>query len=230
MTRKLILVIEDEMGIREMLRYALEAASFSIIEAHTVAEAEQILKKQKPHLILLDWMLPGGSGVKYIEKLKSNPLTRIIPIIMLTARAEEHHKIVGLEQGADDYITKPFSPRELIARINSVLRRGGTVVNGNLCIGELCLNQETKEVFIQDQKIFLTPIQYLLLHFLISHPNKVYSREQLLDSIWTDQLEVMPRTVDMQIRRLRKQLQTYGYDQLIETVRGLGYQLRRSPL
>lgn len=228
MTRKLILIVEDEIAIRQMLRYALEAASFKIIEAHDVSEAEQVLKKNKPHLILLDWMLPGGSGVKYIEKLKSNPLTRIIPIIMLTARAEEHHKIIGLEQGADDYITKPFSPRELVARINSVLRRGGMIISGDFCIDELRLNEETKEVFIKDQKILLTPIQYQLLHFFMSHPNKVYNREQLLNSIWADQLEIMPRTVDMQIRRLRKQLQIFGYDQLIETVRGLGYQLRRT--
>ncbi len=227
MTRKSILIVEDESAIRQMVRYALEAASFKIIEAQNTAEAELILKKQKPHLILLDWMLPGCSGVKYIEKLKANPLTRIIPVIMLTARAEEHHKITGLEQGADDYITKPFSPRELIARINSVLRRGGTVIDGNFWIDELRLNQETQEVYIQDQKIFLTSIQYQLLYFFILNPNKVYTREQLLDSIWSDDLDIMPRTVDMQIRRLRKQLQPFGYDKIIETIRSLGYQLKR---
>jgi two-component system phosphate regulon response regulator PhoB len=219
----MVLIIEDEIAIRELLRCALEDVSFHVLEAGNIREANLILQKQLPHLILLDWMLPGGSGVEYIKKLKSHARTQTIPIIMLTARAEEHHKISGLEQGADDYITKPFSPRELIARIKSVLRRGGSIIDGNLHIAQLRLNKETKEVFIQEEKILFTPAEYHLLYFFLTHPKKVYSREQLLDILWPHQEEVMPRTIDMQIRRLRKRLKSFGYDQWIQTVRGMGY-------
>jgi len=226
MRKPLVLVVEDEVAIRDMLRFALEAVEFKIIEAGNISEATAVLKKEKPDLILLDWMLPGGSGIQYIRQLKSSPKTKAIPIIMLTAKAEEHNKVVGLEQGADDYITKPFSPRELIARIRSVLRRGGRVIDGYLSLGKLRVSEETTEAWIENKKLLLTPIEFRLLLFFIKHPQRVYSREQLLDHVWPHQAEILPRAVDVNIRRLRDHLKPFGYDKMIVTARGSGYQLQ----
>lgn len=219
-----ILVIEDEVAIRDMLRLALETAEFNISEAGSTTEATLQLKKEKPDIILLDWMLPGGSGVEYIRQLKSSPETKAIPIIMLTAKAEEHNKIMGLDQGADDYVTKPFSPRELIARIRSVLRRGGRVVDGYLSLGKLRINEKTSEAWIESEKLVLTPIEFRLLLFFIKHPRRVYSREQLLDHVWPHQSDIFPRAVDVNIRRLRNRLKPFKYEKIIVTVRGGGYQ------
>jgi two-component system, OmpR family, phosphate regulon response regulator PhoB len=219
-----ILIVEDEIAIRDMLRFALEPAGFNVLEATTTQEADQVLKSQRPQLILLDWMLPGCSGINYIKQLKMNPLTQAVPIVMLTARAEEHNKVTGLEIGADDYITKPFSPRELIARIKSVLRRGGLVVDGFLRMGKLQINPATHEVFIEKEKLSLTPAEYRLLHFLLTHPKRVYSRNQLLEHVWPHQQEITERAVDVQIRRLRDRLKPYGYHCWIQTTRGAGYQ------
>lgn len=226
MRKLLVLVVEDEVAIRDMLRFALEAAEFDLLEAGSITEAKGVLKKAKPDIILLDWMLPGGSGVQYIRELKSSPETKAIPIIMLTAKAEEHNKIVGLEQGADDYVTKPFSPRELIARIRSVLRRGGRVVDGYLSLGKLRVSEKTNEVWVENTKLSLTPIEFRLLLFFIKHPQRVYSREQLLDHVWPHQAEILPRAVDVNIRRLRDHLKPFSYDKMIVTVRGSGYQLQ----
>jgi two-component system phosphate regulon response regulator PhoB len=226
MTRSIvILIVEDEIAIRDMLRFALEPAGFVVLEATNTHEANQLLKQQRPHLILVDWMLPGCSGINFIKHLKINHLTQSIPIIMLTARAEEHNKVTGLEVGADDYITKPFSPRELIARIQSVLRRGGLVIDGFLRMGSLQMNTATHEVFVAKEKLFLTPVEYRLLHFLLTHPKRVYSRSQLLDHVWPNQEDITERTVDVQIRRLRDRLKPFGYHHWIQTTRGAGYQL-----
>lgn len=226
--RRLILIVEDESAIRDMISFALEPAGFSILEATTTQEAEKILQQELPDLILLDWMLPGQSGVSYIKQLKKETRTKSIPIIMLTARAEEHNKITGLEVGADDYITKPFSPRELIARINTVLRRGGAISPDNqIQFDELIIDMNTRKVSIANELIKLTPIEYKLLYFLITHPNRVYTRAELLDHVWPNQTDITERTVDTQIRRLRDQLKIKNYDHYIKTTRGVGYQFSK---
>lgn len=223
-----ILIIEDEITIRDMLRFALEPSGFEIMEAGSAKEAEHLMAKNIPQLILLDWMLPGLSGVDFAKKLKGKATTQNIPIIMLTAKAEETNKIKGLETGADDYITKPFSPRELIARVRTVLRRGPLVSPDDLIsVRGLQLNIQSHQLTINHEVIELTPIEYRLLHFFITHPNRVYNREQLLDHIWGGEKYIDERTVDVQIRRLRDRLKPYGYHVHIKTVRGSGYQFIR---
>lgn len=226
-----ILIIEDEITIRDMLRFALEPAGFDIMEAGSSKEAELQIAKSIPHLILLDWMLPGLSGVDIASKLKSNQTTQNIPIIMLTAKAEESNKIKGLETGADDYITKPFSPRELIARVKTVLRRGPLISPDDLIVvKELQLNVKSQQLTINNEIISLTPIEYRLLYFFITHANRVYSREQLLDHIWGGEKYIDERTVDVQIRRLRNRLKPFGYHVYIKTMRGSGYQFMRDKI
>ncbi len=220
-----ILIIEDEIAIRDMLRYALEAAGFTVQEAGNASEAEQKIAQQIPDLILLDWMLPTISGIEFIKQLKRKPLIKDIPIIMLTAKAEEENKIKGLETGVDDYITKPFSPRELIARIKTVLRRSPLVTpEGIIQIGDLCLDTNTHQVTIKKQAIELAPIEYKLLYFFVTHQDRVYNREQLLDQVWGGENYIDERTVDVQIRRLRSRLKPHGYETRIKTIRGAGYQ------
>lgn len=225
MIKNQILIVEDETAIRDLIKFALEPAGFELLEAENSKIAEQHLSQNNPALILLDWMLPGMSGIDFIKQLKQNVKTRDIPIIMLTAKAEESNKIKGLETGADDYITKPFSPRELIARIKTVLRRGLLATpEGIIQIQDLCLNTLTRQLTIKDKLLKLPPIEYRLLHFFITHQNRVYSREQLLDHIWGNEIYIDERTVDVQIRRLRRRLKPYNYDQYIQTARGAGYQ------
>ena len=220
-----ILIVEDEITIRDMLRFALEPAGFEIMEAGSAKEAEQQMAKYMPQLILLDWMLPGMSGVDFASSLKNKTTTQNIPIIMLTAKAEESHKIKGLETGADDYITKPFSPRELIARVKTVLRRGPLVSPTDLIrVHDLTLNLQSQQLTINNNIIELTPIEYRLLRFFMTHPNRVYNREQLLDHVWGGEKYIDERTVDVQIRRLRDRLKPHGYEVFIKTVRGSGYQ------
>ncbi len=225
MKKQMILIVEDEIAIRDMLQFALTPAGFHVVEASNAKEAELQIAKTIPDLILLDWMLPGVSGIDFTKQLKKNKTTQSIPIIMLTARAEEENKIKGLTVGADDYVTKPFSPRELIARIKTVLRRG-VLMNPDsvIQVRELQLNVDTHEVTIQTQRIELKPIEYKILHFFVTHQNRVYSREQLLMHIWGGETNVDERTVDVQIKRLRNCLQPFGYDAYIRTVRGSGYQ------
>lgn len=231
MPKPLILVIEDETAIRDMLRFALETAGYQLIEATNTQEADQHLMHQQPQLILLDWMLPGCSGIQYIKQLRNNAKTRSIPIIMLTAKAEEHNKISGLEVGADDYVTKPFSPKELIARIKTVMRRGVLVSpHHEIVMDDLVINVDSKTVTIKNQLLQLTPNEYRLLHFLMTHANRVYSRQQLLDNVWPHQMEITERTVDVQIRRLRNRLKLYNHHLLIQTVRGNGYQFCRDKI
>jgi len=223
-----ILIVEDEEGIREMLGYALGKEGFVFDEADSVDTARLLVEKEAPDLILMDWMLPGMSGLDYAKKLRKNPETREIPIIMLTARTEEADKIRGLDCGADDYITKPFSTRELVARINAVLRRSrAEVKNGIIDIEGLSLDPETYRVTANGKSIEISPTEFRLLHFFISHPERVYTRAQLLDQVWGQNVYVEERTVDVHIRRLRKTLEPYGFNNYIQTVRSVGYRFSR---
>jgi len=224
MQNKQILVVEDEASIRDMLRFALERVEFRITLAANAQEARLRIAESRPDLILLDWMMPGLSGVEYAKELKNAATTKDIPIIMVTARAEEEDKVRALNIGADDYVSKPFSFPELIARIQAVLRRampGG--VEERLSVAGLEVDAASQRVTAKGEPIKLGPTEYRLLHFFISHPERVYTREQVLDRVWGQNVYVEERTVDVHIRRLRKALQPYGYDNMIQTVRGTGY-------
>ncbi|WP_419596773.1 phosphate regulon transcriptional regulator PhoB [Thiolapillus sp.] len=222
----IILLVEDEGPIRDMLRFALSRAGMEMLDVETVKQAKELLAVRRPDLILLDWMLPDENGLALLRRLRKKKDLRDIPVIMLTARAGEEDKIKGLEVGADDYITKPFSPPELIARIRAVLRRAtGADTDGNLKLGKLNLNPDTRRVFCGGAEISLGPTEYRLLEFLLSHAERVYSRGQLLDYVWPDSGEREERTVDVSIRRLRKLLAPHGCDRLVRTVRGAGYSL-----
>ena len=221
-----ILIIEDESAIREMLGYALMKDGYSFLEAADVEQARPILQHDKPDLILIDWMLPGMSGVDYARRVRNTPETRDIPIIMLTARGEEADKVRGLDTGADDYITKPFSTKELLARIRALLRRtstGDEQQKAIISMGGLTLDPETFRVTANNETIDISPTEFRLLHFFITHPERVYSRAQLLDQVWGQNVYVEERTVDVHIRRLRKTLGSYGFDKFIQTVRSVGY-------
>jgi two-component system phosphate regulon response regulator PhoB len=219
-----ILIVEDEEGIREMLGYTLSREGFNFDEADNVDSASTLLESTLPDLILLDWMLPGMSGLDYARRLRKSPETRHIPIIMLTAKTDETDKVKGLDYGADDYITKPFSTRELVSRIKAVLRRSQSVSDkGTIEIEGLSLDPETYRVSAHGQSIEISPTEFRLLHFFISHPERVYTRAQLLDQVWGQNVYVEERTVDVHIRRLRKTLQPYGFDKYIQTVRSVGY-------
>jgi two-component system phosphate regulon response regulator PhoB len=225
MKTNVILVVEDETAIKDMIRFALTPNGFEIMEASHVNEAQQKMASRMPDLILLDWMLPGMNGIDFAKQLKQKPTTRNIPIIMLTAKAEEENKIKGFEVGIDDYVTKPFSPRELVARIKTVLRRGPLVTpEGIIQVHDLRLDTNTHELSIHNQIITLTPIEYKLYYFFVTHQDRIYSREQLLDLIWGGDKFIDERTVDVQIRRLRNRLKPHGYDRCIKTMRGAGYQ------
>ncbi|MCK4493441.1 MAG: phosphate regulon transcriptional regulator PhoB [Methylococcales bacterium] len=220
-----ILVVEDEEAINEMLVMILAQAGFKVFSAMSAEAAQTILGDNViPNLILLDWMLPDISGIEFAKQLKKDPLYQEIPIILLTARGEEEDKIKGLEMGADDYVTKPFSPRELIARIKAVIRRSHKFLNeGVLTTQMLSLNIEQHYLMIGHQKVDLSPMEFKLLAFFMSHQNKVYSRTQLLDRVWGRNIYIEERTVDVHIRRLRKILDKYQQKHLVQTVRGFGY-------
>jgi two-component system phosphate regulon response regulator PhoB len=224
MAGKRVLVVEDEAAIRDMLRFALERAEFGVSVAGDVPAARLRVAEQRPDLILLDWMLPGMPGVDFARELKSGNTTKDIPVIMVTARSEEEDTVRGLNLGCDDYVTKPFSFPELIARIHAVLRRtvpGG--VEETLAVSGLQVDAASQRVTARGEPIHLGPTEYRLLHFFISHPERVYTREQVLDRVWGQNVYVEERTVDVHIRRLRKALAPYGYDAMIQTVRGTGY-------
>ena len=219
-----ILIVDDEGAIRDMLGYALMKAGFLCEEAADAQAARSTLKVERPDLILLDWMLPGMSGIDYARRRKSAPETRDIPIIMLTAKGEEADKVRGLETGADDYITKPFSTRELVARVRAVLRRYVKAETGALIeINGLRLDPETYRVTANGQDIEISPTEFKLLRFFIGHPERVYSRSRLLDQVWGENVYVEERTVDVHIRRLRKTLEPFGFQRYIQTVRSVGY-------
>ncbi len=219
-----ILVVEDEQAIREMLEMVLENGGFEIISVDCAERAIESLSDQIPDLILLDWMLPGISGIELEKRLKKSDSYNAIPIILLTARGEEEDKIKGLETGADDYITKPFSPRELIARIKAVVRRTNKSFGvERIVFGNLALDVEQHQIMIADNPLEVSPTEFRLMQFFMSNPDKVYSRNQLLDQVWGRNIYIDERTVDVHIRRLRKILAKYQLDELIQTVRGFGY-------
>jgi two-component system, OmpR family, phosphate regulon response regulator PhoB len=224
MQGKTILVVEDEAPIREMLRFALSRAEFRVVEAASAQEARLRIADQRPDLILMDWMMPGVSGVDLTRELKLQTTTRDIPVIMVTARTEEEDKVRGLNVGCDDYVSKPFSYPELIARIQAVLRRampGGE--EERVAINGLVVDAASQRVTAKGAPVKLGPTEYRLLHFFVSHPERVYTREQVLDRVWGQNVYVEERTVDVHIRRLRKALEPFGYDGMIQTVRGSGY-------
>ncbi len=223
MTGKTVLIVDDEAPIREMIAVALEMADYDYLEASDALEAHALIVDKHPDLVLLDWMLPGTSGVELARRLKKEEATADIPIIMLTAKVEEDNKIQGLEVGADDYITKPFSPRELVARLKAVLRRATPPgVDAPIEVEGLTLDPIGHRVSTEEGALNMGPTEYRLLQFFMTHQERVYTRSQLLDQVWGGNVYVEERTVDVHIRRLRKALGDQ-YDYLIQTVRGAGY-------
>jgi len=220
-----ILIVDDEPAIREMLMMTLEMAGFESLQAADISEAHQQVVDHRPALILLDWMLPGDkSGVDFCRMLKNDEMLAEIPVIMLTAKSEEDSKVHGLDAGADDYMTKPFSTRELISRIKAVLRRSSALSSDRpIEIGALSLNPKSQRVTANDQVIDLGPTEYRLLAFFMSHPERAYTRPQLLDQVWGGNVYIEDRTIDVNIRRLRKLLKPFGCHTFIQTVRGTGY-------
>jgi len=225
-----ILIVEDEPGIQELLKFNLGHHGHEVIVASDAEEASARMRDSLPDLILLDWMLPGASGIELARRIRSDPRLKDIPIIMLTARGDERDKVLGLETGADDYITKPFSPRELMARIQAVLRRRAPqMTEDTVEIAGLRLDPVAHRVHGDGSPLDLGPTEFRLLHFLMTHVERVYSRSQLLDQVWGDHVFVEERTVDVHIRRLRSALEPSGHDRLIQTVRGAGYRLSSHP-
>jgi two-component system phosphate regulon response regulator PhoB len=221
-----VLVVEDEPAILELLKVNLVDSGYEVRTAEDAETAQRSIREQLPDLLLLDWMLPGQSGLALARQLRSEPRTRELPIIMVTARSDEGDKVAGLEAWVDDYVTKPFSPRELKARIKAVLRRRAPeAAQETLQAGPLRLDPVTHRVTVDDQPVHLGPTEFRLLRFLLARPERVHSRAQLLDQVWGDQVYVEERTVDVHIRRLRAALEPFGQDALIETVRGAGYRL-----
>ncbi|MCO4811129.1 MAG: phosphate regulon transcriptional regulator PhoB [Gammaproteobacteria bacterium] len=223
MTAKKILIVEDEQAIREMTAFHLSRAGYEVFEAQDCREARALLADNRPDLALIDWMLPDMSGLELTRTLKRDKEFDDLAIIMVTARADERDKVSGLEGGADDYITKPFSPRELVARIRAVLRRAANSTDEVVSAGVLELDGAGHRVSSSGQEIKLGPTEYRLLHFLMTHAERVYSRTQLLDRVWGANVYVEERTVDVHIRRLRKALTAASADDYIQTVRGAGY-------
>ncbi|OGT35747.1 MAG: DNA-binding response regulator [Gammaproteobacteria bacterium RIFCSPHIGHO2_12_FULL_37_14] len=219
-----LLVIEDEEAIRDMLRFSLPATDFVLLDAESTSKAMNILAYRIPDLIILDWMLPDKSGIDFIKVIRKQDILKDMPIIMLTAKAEEDNKIKGLTVGADDYLTKPFSPNELVARIKTVLRRGLIKsTSGEIKIGNIILNVNKCQVFIDEQLLKLTPTEYKIIHFFMLHPNKKYSRDQLITHIWGRNAYIDERTIDVQMKRLRQKLKPFGYHHHIKTIRNVGY-------
>jgi two-component system, OmpR family, phosphate regulon response regulator PhoB len=224
MSLKHILIVEDERPIREMVAFGLRRAGFDVREAGDALQARTEVANQRPDLIVMDWMLPDTSGLELTRQFKRDPETRELPIIMLTARAEEGDKVAGLDGGADDYLTKPFSPRELLARIHAVLRRAAPdPASESLDFEGLRLDPASQRVLVGERTVPLGPTEYRMLAFFMTHAERVYSREQLLDRIWGGNVYVEERTIDVHIRRLRKALEEFGYDRFVQTVRGSGY-------
>ena len=218
-----ILIVDDEDAIREMISVALELAGFSWLEADNAQDAHALIVDERPKLVLLDWMLPGTSGIELARRLKRDETTREIPIIMLTAKSEEDNKIQGLDAGADDYVTKPFSTRELISRINAVLRRTQGEKEKAVRVDDLVLDPISHRITAKDTPVDMGPTEYRLLEFFMTHQDRAYSRAQLLDHVWGGNVYVEDRTVDVHIRRLRKALAPHQCDHLVQTVRGMGY-------
>jgi two-component system phosphate regulon response regulator PhoB len=223
MTARKILVVEDENAIRDMLVFNLGRAGYEVLGAATAREARSAIADGQPDVILMDWMLPDVSGLELTRQLKRDSTTSEIPVIMITARGQEDDRVAGLEGGADDYVTKPFSSRELQARIKALLRRTAPAEDAVMSVGDLRLDRASHRVTIGSDEILLGPTEYRLLSFFIRNPERVYPRSQILDRVWGGNVYVEERTVDVHIRRLRKALARHGYDKLIQTVRGAGY-------
>ncbi|HVV96567.1 MAG TPA: phosphate regulon transcriptional regulator PhoB [Rhodanobacteraceae bacterium] len=227
--QKHILIVEDETAIRDMVAFALRKAGMEAMHAMDARAAQAAIGERVPDLILLDWMLPGMSGLDLARRLRKDDLTREVPIIMLTARGEETDRVSGLDAGVDDYVVKPFSTRELLARIRAVMRRThGEDAEGIVELGGLRIDSAAHRVFAGEQPVQIGPTEYRLLHFFMTHPERVYTRSQLLDHVWGGGVYVEERTVDVHIRRLRKTLEPLGKDDLVQTVRGAGYRFSTS--
>jgi len=221
-----VLIVDDEPDIREVIRFALEDAGFRVLEAGHAEDARRLMGAETLNLLVLDWMLPGRSGLELAQQIKQSPKTRTLPIIMVSARGEEEDRIRGLDTGADDYVTKPFSPRELVARVNAVLRRAKPGDAADVIeIGGLAIDNISHRVKADGNQIDMAPTEYRLLHFLMTHSDRAFTRSQLLDQVWGDQVYVEERTVDVHVRRLRKAMEATGHDRLLQTVRGVGYRL-----
>lgn len=219
-----ILLVEDEAAITALIRFTLEQAGFRVSCVESVEAAKPLIADELPDVVLLDWMLPGLSGVDFAKQLRRDPRSRELPLILLTARGEEADKELGLNQGADDYITKPFSPRELVARINALLRRRAPQkTQEQIRVGHLLLDPAEQRVSARGETLPFGPTEFRLLHFFMTHPDRVYSRRQLLDWVWGDHVFLEERTVDVHIRRLRLSLEPGGCDGWVQTVRGSGY-------
>ena len=223
MSQKTILVVEDERPIRDMLAFNLGRAGYDVEAADDGRQARSAIANRCPDVVLMDWMLPDVSGLELTRQLKRDPRTRTIPVIMVTALSDEDDRVTGLDAGADDYIVKPFSQRELLARVRAALRRGSASDDDVLTAGRLRLDAASHLVTVGEEAVSLSPTEYRLLEFFLRHPGRVYSRSQLLDSVWGGNVYVEERTVDVHIRRLRKALTPFGYDTLIRTARGAGY-------
>ncbi len=225
-----ILIVEDEKSIREMIVFGLRRAGYQVSEAENCARARAAIADRRPDLLVVDWMLPDMSGLELTRQLKRDKETRELPVIMLTARADEQDKVAGLDSGADDYLTKPFSPRELQARISAVLRRvAPAAAEQVIAFNDLKLDAGSHRVTVADRVVNVGPTEYRLLSFFMTHPERVYSRSQLLDRVWGGNVYVEERTVDVHIRRLRKVLEEHAVDHYIQTVRGAGYRFSVQP-
>lgn len=225
-----VLIVEDESAVRELLAATLMGAGYDVLEAASAGDAQRIVADTSPSLILLDWMLPGMSGLEFAKWLKRDDHLSEIPIIMLTARDEENYKVQGLEAGVDDYVTKPFSTRELLARIKAVLRRAGSDSSELIRVdGRLEMDLVQHRVLAGDDPVSIGPTEFKLLHFFLTHQERVYSRAQLLDLVWGRNVYIEERTVDVHIRRLRKALEPHELERLVQTVRGVGYRFSVRP-
>jgi two-component system phosphate regulon response regulator PhoB len=223
MSAKTILLVEDDRDIRDMLVFTLQRAGYTVVETESAEQALEKLGVMLPEIVLVDWMLPGMEGPELVKRIRKDELTATIPIIMLTARGEEADKLRGFDTGADDYITKPFSPKELLARMKALLRRSANDEAESLQVANVSLDMKAHRLLIAGEAVDIGPTEFKLLEFFMRHPDRVYSREQLLDLVWGRNVYVEERTVDVHILRLRKLLAPFGHDKLVQTVRGAGY-------
>jgi len=222
--RKTVLIVDDEAAIREMVSLALETAKFNVLEASDSQEGRAIIIDSQPDVVLLDWMMSGTTGLELLRRLRRDPLTEKIPVILLTAKTSEDSKITGLDSGADDFISKPFSPKELVSRIRALIRRSTvTEPSEPIKVGEMLFDPESHRVSICGEPVEIGPTEYRLLQFFLTHQERVYSRDQILDHVWGANVYLDERTVDVHIRRLRKAIAVAGHEKFVQTVRGAGY-------
>ena len=234
---QLILIVEDEPSIAELISINLSHAGFTVARAFQADEAALMMRTISPDLVILDWMLPGKSGVQFAKELRANPATQSLPILMLTAKGEEADKVLGLDAGADDYVTKPFSPKELVARVKALLRRHApsAVEEKALSVGPIQLDPVSHRLTItmpnlSPKSVSLGPTEFRLMQFLMANPERVHSRTHLLDNVWGNEAYIEERTVDVHIKRLRAALSPYDCDRFVETVRGSGYRITKNPI